>query len=101
MICQFCNNEFSNKQNLKTHQTRAKYCLKIQGLTPKNPHKCDACLKTFDISANYRRHTKICKKSDILDNYKEEILRLNEEISILKKENEMLRSDKKDLQDNL
>ena len=99
MKCNYCNNEFSNKQNLNTHQRKAKYCLKIQGISSNNIYKCESCLKSFDIHANFQRHIKICKKSDIIEKYKEENRSLKEEISILKKENEMLKEDKTDLQD--
>ena len=32
MDCEHCKKTFSNKQNLKAHQKRAKYCLEIQGV---------------------------------------------------------------------
>jgi len=30
MICEYCNNAFTNKANLKIHQKTAKYCIKLQ-----------------------------------------------------------------------
>jgi hypothetical protein len=36
MKCEFCHNEFSNKQNLNYHQKKAKYCLLLQKKIQKN-----------------------------------------------------------------
>ena len=59
MKCQFCNNEFSNKQNLNYHQKKAKYCLKIQGkLSTASTFKCTICHKEFMSGVTLRRHQK-------------------------------------------
>jgi hypothetical protein len=92
MECKFCKNIFSNKQNLNSHQKRAKYCLKIQGVQSIDKHDCDNCEKSFEIIANYRRHVKICKKSLLVITYKEKMKHMSEEIIGLKKENEMLKT---------
>lgn len=60
--CVYCNNEFSNKQNLNTHQHKAKYCLKIQGQESQNKDKyiCIYCNKKFSMKHHLKNHTKIC-----------------------------------------
>ena len=90
MKCNFCNNEFSNKQNLNSHQKRAKYCLELQGVNLTNDQKCNVCLKTFGIPSNYKRHIKHCKKSETLQKCEEENTQLKQENILLKKEIEML-----------
>ena len=72
MKCLFCNNEFSNKQNLNYHQKKTKYCLKIQGKLPVNAVKCDICEKEFVSGVTLRRHQKSCKNNYILRKYKED-----------------------------
>jgi hypothetical protein len=102
MECNFCKNIFSNKQNLNYHQTRAKYCLKIQGVSAKIIDTCNICLKTFSINANYKRHAKNCKPTNLSNKLEIALKKINtieNNYNILKKENEILRSDKKNLQD--
>lgn len=65
MNCEFCGNEFSNKQNLNAHQKKAKYCLKIQGKTNSNKFKCDICNLVFTTSYNLKRHKKLCENDSI------------------------------------
>ena len=47
MECQFCKKTFSDKSNLKKHQTNAKYCLKIQGKEIEEKYVCKYCGKKF------------------------------------------------------
>jgi len=93
MKCEFCNNEFSNKQNLNSHQRKTKYCLKIQGIDQKNIHKCDGCLKSFTVTSNYRKHLTTCKKNDL-------ITTMSDRITILENENKMLKHDVKRLEND-
>jgi hypothetical protein len=66
MKCEFCNNEFSNKQNLNAHQKRTKYCLKLQEVNIYDTeNKCVYCMKEFNIPSNYKRHMKVCKISQV------------------------------------
>ena len=104
MECEFCHKTFSNKSNLKMHQLKAKYCLKLQTATPENIHMCSICEKTFNVKSSFERHEKICKSNPtILKNeieelkleHKEEELKnalleiegLKEELKSLQKEN--------------
>ena len=93
MKCLFCNNEFSNKQNLNYHQKKTKYCLKIHGKLPVNAVKCDICEKEFVSGVTLRRHQKSCKNNYILRKYKEdnqamekELIKLRDLVNILKKD---------------
>ena len=99
MECKFCHNIFSNKQNLNAHQKRAKYCLKIQGVQIPKKHVCNGCKKSFEITANFRRHQKICKNPNQIEEYKKQIKDLKEELIKLKEQVNILKADKKDLQD--
>jgi hypothetical protein len=70
MKCCFCNNDFSNKQNLNSHQKTAKYCLKLQEVSISTDkdfilNKCTYCSKEFNVPSNYKRHIKICKISKV------------------------------------
>jgi hypothetical protein len=98
MKCEFCSNEFSNKQNLNAHQKRTKYCLKLQGISKAEVHTCSNCDKKFEISANYRRHLKTCNKPG-MDKMRQKIEEQEIKIKLLEQENMLLRKDKKDLQD--
>jgi hypothetical protein len=92
MKCEFCNNEFSNKQNMNAHQKRTKYCLKLQGVTVKNTYECDSCSKSFEILCNYKKHIKICRKVGMKE-LKEEVKVLNMELACTRKENSVLREE--------
>jgi hypothetical protein len=99
MKCEFCSNEFSNKQNLNYHQKKAKYCLLIQKKDPDQTFGCDGCNKQFTSNVTLVRHKKGCSSNELIkklieDNDIQKIL-----ITELKKEVELLRLDKKDLQD--
>ena len=81
MECQYCKNIFSSKANLNTHQKRARYCLKIQGVHQLENaciYKCDGCNKEFIKKYDYHRHLAICKKSSCVESYKEKC-KINEE----------------------
>ena len=91
MKCQFCGNEFSNKQNLNAHQKRARYCLKLQGIKGEE-FVCKHCNKIFNSKYDYKRHILTCKKGKVIKNEEQEkkLIRLEKDYDILKKENEML-----------
>jgi hypothetical protein len=103
MKCEFCHNEFSNKQNLNSHQKRTKYCLVIQGQQGAQglEMECNSCHKTFNSKYNYGRHVKTCKQlnENLLKDAQAGNLRMVREISLLKQKVEILTADKKDLQD--
>ena len=86
--CEHCNNTFSNKVNLRTHQTRAKYCLKIQGKLSDKIEKlcefiCDGCDKNFTRKHDFTRHVSICKKYSNNNLQKNKIYELESDIKIL------------------
>ena len=103
MKCEFCNNEFSNKQNLNSHKKKAKYCLKIQGVKG-DEFRCEHCNKLFYSKHDCIRHGVICKKKFNIDDLQKknsiqyiEIIELKKENEILKSELEKYRSDYKEL----
>ena len=106
MECKFCHNSFSNKQNLNSHQRKAKYCLKIQDVDPGYKYKCNICFKNFgNESSNYRKHIKKCESNQSFTKYNRKIEKLENKLREMDKENtklhieiELLRTDKKDLQ---
>ena len=62
MECQFCKHMLSSKSALNTHQTKAKYCLKIQGKNDiKGQFICNLCEKDFLNNNRYKSHKNICK----------------------------------------
>lgn len=102
MICEFCNNEFSNKHNLNYHQRSAKYCLILQNKNPKG-YTCDGCNKKFTSELTLKRHKKICSSNDLVKNLHETIktmkIEYEQKISNLETQVRELRMDKKDLQE--
>jgi hypothetical protein len=66
MECQYCKNTFSNKQNLNAHQTKTKYCLKIQNKQISHEHKCSSCEKKFSSTTTLRRHQKTCSSKELI-----------------------------------
>ena len=71
--CEFCNKNFSNKSNLKTHQIKAKFCLKLQNITPDSIFKCSVCDKSFNVKSSCDRHREICisNNSKLIDEIEE------------------------------
>ena len=78
MKCDFCGNEFSNKQNLNAHQTKTKYCLKIQNKSPCNEYTCDSCGKIFLSNTTLRRHKTNCSSLNLVTNLNKKINELTE-----------------------
>ncbi len=100
MECEFCKHTFSSKTNLNNHVKTATYCLRLQGVNQlSDEHKCDGCSKIFGRKYELNRHSKTCKKNNILQNNEKTIKSLTDENLVLKKELELLRSDKTDLQE--
>lgn len=91
--CEYCDNTFSSKHNLLTHQKNAKYCLKIQGIStiePEKKYNCNSCNKTFNVKNTLSRHLKTCKQYIQENIYKEKNIILENENSKLKSKVEML-----------
>lgn len=91
-ICQHCDNPFKTKANLNTHQQRAKYCLKIQGIISEDKYKCQGCDKAFNQTFHYKRHINKCQKL----NHKNKIIILNNTIQNLEEKLKEEREDHKD-----
>lgn len=66
VTCQYCHKNFSSNKNLKAHQQRAKYCIKLQVEFDKDCivtySKCPHCSKEFITKDKLKRHEAICKK---------------------------------------
>ena len=117
-VCEFCNSTFSNKSNLSVHKKRTKRCLVIQNsLNVNELFKCEKCNKTFTSKQNLNDHQGKCsqkiellynnllKKYNILEK-KLDISKIqnqekDKQFSFIKKENEELKNQIKDLQDKL
>ena len=94
MICNFCNKQFSNAGNLKTHQKTDKYCLEIQGLKKNNNNfKCEFCFKNYTQKRELERHLSKCIEKKLSE--KDKIISEKDKI-ILEKEARI-----KELQDEL
>jgi hypothetical protein len=59
MECEFCNHKFSNKSSLRSHQRRAKYCLKLRGKEEYN-FECSGCGKKYTSKENLQIHEASC-----------------------------------------
>jgi hypothetical protein len=83
--CQYCDKELSSKYNLKLHQEKAKYCLKIQGKNI-NGLKCEYCNALFTRKSVYDNHMITCKvkksktQEELVIELKEEIIKLKDDI---------------------
>jgi len=71
--CEFCKKEFSSKYALKTHQTKTKACLDIQGEGTTQEFECDDCHDKFFLKQTYERHLTKC-----IDRYNTTQQKLNE-----------------------
>jgi regulator of replication initiation timing len=101
MECTFCKKVLSTKSALNLHQKTTRYCLKIQGINNiKGGFICDLCGKDFQNKSHLNNHLNICEKnSPNVKKIIDENIELKNTIKLLTKENELLRVDKKDLQE--
>ena len=84
MECQYCKTILKTNSALKHHQTKTKYCLKLQGKDGEKGHFiCRGCDKDFHQKIVLKTHIKIC------ESYKPE--NLLKRIDILEKEKEVLK----------
>jgi hypothetical protein len=89
MECQYCKTILKTNSALKQHQTKTKYCLKLQGKDKeKGLFVCKGCNKDFYQKNNLKIHIKICSS------FKTE--NLLKKIELLEKENNNLLEEKKD-----
>jgi hypothetical protein len=63
--CKFCKNTFSSSSSLKTHQSSAKYCIKIQGVEMIKKYNCEYCSKEYTQRIDLNRHIINCKVKNI------------------------------------
>ena len=92
MECQYCKKILQTKYSLISHQTKTKYCLKLQGKDKnKGLFVCEGCDKDFHRKLHLDNHIKVCEYC--IPKVKE----LLKKIEILEKENNILVQDKKDL----
>ena len=90
MECQYCKTILKTNSALKQHQTKTKYCLKLQGKdNEKGTFICRGCDKDFHQKSNLTIHIKTC------ESYKPE--NLLKRIEILENEKKILIREKKDL----
>jgi hypothetical protein len=99
MKCEFCSNEFSNKQNLNYHQKKAKYCLKLQKKDPEQIFICDGCNKQFTSNVTLVRHKKGCSSTELIEQLRKDNDNFKNKITSLTDMNMELRTFLKDLQD--
>lgn len=95
LFCVFCKKEFKTKQNVKTHQKTAKYCLEIQKKLEKNKIKkekeyfsCEYCGERFTYKHRLYSHYGSCKEKIITEKDKQTesiIMEKDKQIEELKK----------------
>ena len=99
MECQYCKKILQTKSSLNSHQTKTKYCLKLQGKETKGLFVCQGCDKDFNQKIHLSNHEKICeycipkvkellKKIEILENEKN--IWLEEKKEFLKEKKELI-----------
>jgi len=88
MDCEFCQKNFSNKQNLLYHQKNTKYCLDIQGKSNED-FTCEYCKKVFTCKQRLTIHIEETCKLKNKQSFEEEMKKLNEEFTNFKKESKI------------
>ena len=86
MDCQYCQRSFSNIYLLTQHQTKAKYCLTLQGmsLSQKDKYECKYCSKLLCSNERLYTHFETCKekiKKECDEKNENEITRLQQIIA--------------------
>ena len=62
MECQYCKKILQTKYSLISHQTKTKYCLKLQGKDQtKGLFVCQGCDKDFNQKIHLSNHEKVCE----------------------------------------
>jgi hypothetical protein len=99
MECQYCKKILQTKYSLISHQTKTKYCLKLQGKhQTKGLFVCQGCDKDFNQKIHLSNHEKVCeyctpKVKELL----KKIEMLENEKNIWLEEKKILLQEKKDL----
>lgn len=60
--CEFCHKSFSNKYNLKRHQTNTNKCIKIQEEEKTTNHICNFCKKSYTTKKYLDKHIENCSQ---------------------------------------
>lgn len=63
LVCHYCQHEFSNRHNLKVHQSTAKYCLRLHESDGMTTNQCEHCQKSFTSKQTLLYHLRICRKA--------------------------------------
>lgn len=63
LICNYCQHQFSNRHNLKVHQSTAKYCLRLHESDGISNNQCEYCQKDFTSKQTLMYHLRICRKA--------------------------------------
>ena len=81
--------------SLNSHQTKTKYCLKLQGKETTGSFECDYCKKTYVKKGHLNDHLKICTyNSTYVQKLRKELLEYKQEIIVLRQKVEILEKDK-------
>jgi hypothetical protein len=81
MECEFCNKSFATKIVLKTHQSKAKYCLKLQNKKSEETFQCIYCSKSFNVKYNYDVHLTGHLTDPVTVKIKEDNIKMEEELN--------------------
>jgi hypothetical protein len=95
MDCGHCHKKFANRTSLKTHQTTAKYCLEIQGVSSLS-YICIICDQGFSRQDACDRHTILCKNTihgQVIEKLRNDIDKLRNDNNELSNDNNELRND--------
>ena len=95
MECQYCKKILQTKSSLNSHQTKTKYCLKLQGKETTGFFECDYCKKTYVKKGHLHDHLKICTyNTSYVQTLRQELLDYKQEIAVLRQKVESLEKDK-------
>jgi hypothetical protein len=94
MECQYCHKILSSVNTLKTHQTKTKYCLKIQGKENQiGEYICEYCNKDFTLKSTLKYHYTTCDaNTPHVRELRQKVENLSVQLEeVLKREQEALR----------
>ena len=97
--CEFCNKNFQNKGNLKTHQENAKYCINIRNNSANSntDNKCEFCDKILSSRSRLDSHKNKCRSKNLYNKFIETQNDLKHKDEQLKKAEQQI----KDLQNQI